>query len=318
MTFEQAKRTIKTAVKLATPYGLVRAIQVSREHKQLMPMLQQASANAALLHKRVETLESEHQRRCEMQQRQQEAERSKAREQSAGEAVRLAAESEAFRRNEVVLDGKRIYSRNEAPLIDLRIDGCDNSVVIHQPTGPGTLHVIVNPGTVGCRFEFGARNRIVSNVFVSFFDTGGNHARQSVVVVGDDNLFNGNVHIMAGICPSTQVRIGDENLFADNIHIMGAVEHLTYDVGTMEPLSVEKGVSIGDRVWICRDALIYNKSDIASDNVVAARAFTNSEFREGNTVIAGAPAKVTKKGVMWHLHTTDAFLTSAGPLDVPA
>jgi len=145
--------------------------------------------------------------------------------------------------------------------------------------------------------------------------SGGRYAHRSIVSIGNGNLFNGNVHILAGISPSTLVRVGDENLFADNIQIVGAVEHLTYNTATKARESIERGIRINDRVWVCKDALIQNKSEIASDNVVAARSITNRAFNESHTLIAGAPAKVAKRGVMWHLNTTDDYLTGAGPLD---
>lgn len=219
-----------------------------------------------------------------------------------------------FERNEVVVDGKRIYSKAEAPLIDFQIDGQGHTILINHPIGSGTLHVIARAGTSGCRLEFGCGNRIMSNVSIYFADSGGGWAKESVVRIGNGNLFNGNVHIMAGICPSTRVEIGDENLFADGIQILGAVEHLTYNVATMARESIERGVRIENRVWLCKETLLLNSSDIASNNIVAARAVTTKKFAESNTVIAGSPAKVTKRGVMWHLHTNDDYLTGAGPL----
>ena len=305
MDLDRAKRSIKTTIKMAMPFGLLRAIQAPRERDR---QFERFSDEIARLQGRVQILEGE-------RVQGQEAHKAISDTETEVLAKRAEADHQAFRRNEVIVDGRRIYSKEEAPLIDLQIDGRDNFVQIAQPVGPGTLHVATRPGTVGCRFEFGPGNRVASNVFVSFFHSGGNWAKQSSVVIGAGNLFNGNVHILAGICPSTLVRIGNDNLFADNIQIVGAVEHLTYNVETMARESVESGVRIDDRVWVCKDALIFNRSKIASDNVIAARAVTNRTFGENHTVIAGAPARVAKRGVMWHLNTTDDYLTGAGPLE---
>ncbi|MET3459831.1 hypothetical protein [Variovorax atrisoli] len=310
MTFQKARRTLKTALKMALPYGLVRAVQTSRERDQLIAELDRLTGHMSDLERSVVTLEADRQERNETRRQQQ----VMAEVAAAEEAARLVIERETFSRNEIVVDGKRIRSRAEAPLIDLQIDGYGHTIRIDHPTGPGTLHVITQPGTSGCRLEFGAKNQIFTNVFVSFFQSGGNFARQSAVQIGKDNLFNGNVHILAGVCPSTLVEIGDQNLFADNIQIRAAVEHLTYNVETMARESVEHGIRIHNRVWLCNEAMIYNRSEIASDNVVAARTLTNRPFTESNTVIAGVPAKVKKRGVMWHLNTTDDYLTAVGPL----
>ncbi|MDM0108861.1 hypothetical protein QTH97_28230 [Variovorax sp. J22R24] len=308
MTLDHARQAMRTAIKMALPYGMVRAVQMSRERRQLLAVLDQASGTLTRLAGQVDALEAERRRRDELARAASEAD-------AAALAARLETEREAFGRNEIVVNGKRIHSRAEAPLIDFQIDGHDNAILIHPPTGPGTLHVATRPGTVGCRLEFGAANRIASNVFVTFFESGGKCARESIVSIGDGNWFNGNVHVLAGISPSTVVRIGSENLFADNIQIVGAVEHLTYNVASMARESIEHGVRIEDRVWVCKDVLIYNKSEIASDNVVAARAVTNKRFDESNTIIAGSPAKVTKRGIRWHLNTTDDYLSGVGPLE---
>lgn len=309
MTLQQAKRTLKTALKMALPYGLVRAVQTDRERDQLIAELDRLTGHVSALERTVGALDAERRERDETRL-------SLAAKASLEEDQRLAIEREAFSRNEIVVDGKRIHSRAEAPLIDFQIDGYDNTILINHPIGPGTLHIITQAGVVGCRFEFGASNRVASNVFVSFFESGRKSAARSTVRIGNSNLFNGNVQILAGICPSTLVQIGDENLFADNIQIRGAVEHLTYNVETKARESIEHGIRIHNRVWLCNDAMIYNKSDIASDNVVAARTLTNRPFSERNTVIAGSPAKVMKRGVMWHLETTDAYLTDPRPLPI--
>ncbi len=233
----------------------------------------------------------------------------------AEEAERnLLEEREAFRRNLIVFNGQRISSRSQAPMIDLQIRGEDNAIIIDEPTGPGVLHVILDSKSRGCKFEFGSSNRIVANVFVSFSETGAQAPTESSVKIGSGNLFNGNAHIVAGTRPSTLVEIGNENLFANNIHILGAVDHLIYDINTKEKVSAEAGISIESRIWICQDVIILNKSRIASDNIVAARSVVNRAFEEPNTIVAGTPGKVTKRGMMWHLNTNDDYLTAMSPL----
>ena len=57
-------------------------------------------------------------------------------------------------------------------------------------------------------------------------------------------------------------------------------------------------IKIGNHVWIGTSAIILKGSVIRENSIVAAGAIVSGEFPP-NSVIAGNPAKVVKKNVVW-------------------
>jgi len=299
---------LRHAIKMILPYGIVRARQLAWENRTLLDQHAQNSAAYADLAANVAILMGAHEAAAGVQAQ------AIAMAQAA-EASAMDADRQMFEKNEVVFEGKRIFSRSEAPKVRFRIEGEGNTIILGEPTGPGTLHVICKDEATDCTIEFGTRNRIVENVFIVLAGTGGRSPNRSEVRIGSENIFNGNVHITGGVRAGTIVKIGNSNLFANNIQIVGAIEHLIYGIVSRGAPEPEAGVVVGDRIWVCQDVLMLNKTRITSESIVGARSITNKEYGDANVVLAGIPAKPVKRGVMWHLHTTDAYLKASGPLD---
>lgn len=274
-------RHIRRALKLALPYGIVRAYQTARELDALKAQVEAERA-------------AEAQCRIELEEK----------------------ERKLFAENEIVYGSKRVFAFSDVPNAMLNIGGSGNFVSLHDSTGPGRIHITMQDCVRDCRVAIGKSNTFNGNLHTTFYYGGGRAPRESSVEIGDHNIVNGNLIIVGGIQPGTAVSIGSENLFADNINLIGAVDHLVYNVKTKEKYSDELGVSIKDRVWICRDALLLNGAHVNSNSIVGARSVVNKAFEDSNVLIAGIPARVTKRDVMWHLNTTDDYLDDPSPLKV--
>lgn len=109
-----------------------------------------------------------------------------------------------------------------------------------------------------------------------------------------------NFHISAGgtlICRKA-IYIGKNGLMAWDSLITDADHHhlLNQNGDITNPASV---VSIGDHVWIGARAMILKGSRIPDDCVIGAQSLVAGSFSENKVLIAGNPAKVVKKDILW-------------------
>jgi acetyltransferase-like isoleucine patch superfamily enzyme len=111
---------------------------------------------------------------------------------------------------------------------------------------------------------------------------------------------SGNVTIGAGclIAWAVEIRVGDV--------------HAILDKNTGKLLNPNQDVKIGNRVWIAQHCRIMKGVEIPDDCVVGAGSIVTKKFREPNVIIAGAPARVVKTGIVWDLRAPDEFLEQGG------
>jgi acetyltransferase-like isoleucine patch superfamily enzyme len=145
----------------------------------------------------------------------------------------------------------------------------------------------------------------------------GNHCRLSgrivmrgdnqTVEIGPSTVFKGCYLLCSEGC---DIRIGRHCLFSRGTEIRTTDAHSVIDATTGERLNRPGSVEIGGHVWMGVGAMVSKGVRIAEDNIVAAGAFVNRSCSESQTVIAGAPARVTRRGVTWNRRLQDHF-TSA-------
>ena len=119
---------------------------------------------------------------------------------------------------------------------------------------------------------------------------------KSAIVVGDDSMFAGKIHIAC--TESTKCTVGNDCLFSSEIVIRTGDSHsiLTLDGERINPA---KDVKISDRVWMGHRVLITKGVSIKADSVIGTGSVVTKPFDESNVVIAGTPAKIVKRNVVW-------------------
>ena len=96
------------------------------------------------------------------------------------------------------------------------------------------------------------------------------------------------------------VEIGNHCMFSSSVQLRGGeYPHLIFDKETGENLDQSDGIYIGDHAWIGEGVFIAKAVTIPPDTIVGARSVVTKRFDEQNTVIAGNPARVVKRGVQW-------------------
>lgn len=136
--------------------------------------------------------------------------------------------------------------------------------------------------------------------------------RGRILVKGDDQTVSIGEHTTFQsvylLCQEgCDIAIGRWCMFSRDIEIRTTDAHSVIERSSGQRLNAPASVTIGDHVWISVGALISKGVSLPDDSVVGAKAFVNSGFSESGTMIAGAPAKIVKRGVTWHRNRKSRF-----------
>lgn len=121
------------------------------------------------------------------------------------------------------------------------------------------------------------------------------------VRIGYGLICNDSVSIHAN--DNCSITIGDDCLFA-NARIYSSDMHSIFNDENGDRINHSKNVSIGNKVWISRDALILKGTRINNNCIVGARSVLSGEYL-ASSMIAGSPGKVIKKGISWSRNLVD-------------
>ncbi len=95
------------------------------------------------------------------------------------------------------------------------------------------------------------------------------------------------------------IDIGRDCMLSTDIIIRVGDKHSILDMVSGERLNRARDIRIGDRVWIGRDVQVLKGSVLHPETIVATRALVSRAFDEGNCVVAGLPAQIVKRQVVW-------------------
>lgn len=106
----------------------------------------------------------------------------------------------------------------------------------------------------------------------------------ALLTIGKNTYLNGCV-----IDCSFQITIGNDCALADGVRIMDNTWHLP---------NSQRGVRIGNKVWIATNAIILPGVTVGDGAIVAAGAVVTRDVPE-MCMVAGVPARVIKENVEW-------------------
>ena len=184
--------------------------------------------------------------------------------------------------NEIVIDPFFLESGTGF----VSVKGVGNRVVIGRPMAVGAAHFIA---------EHGASIVIGDQCVLGSLCVYG-LAAGAKISVGRHCAFNSTVHVAAH--EKATITIGSHCLFAPETSVMASDVHKIYAAKSSKRLNPAGDISIGDRVWVGARAVIFRNSTIGSDCVVGWGSVVKGRF-PSNVALAGAPARVVKKGIRW-------------------
>lgn len=93
--------------------------------------------------------------------------------------------------------------------------------------------------------------------------------------------------------------VGNDCLFAAGVLMSTTDNHPIYDLTSGERLNTAGDIIIGNHVWFCMNAKIFNHSSIPDGCVIGAVSLVNKKFNKPNCLIAGVPAKIVRENIKW-------------------
>jgi acetyltransferase-like isoleucine patch superfamily enzyme len=111
--------------------------------------------------------------------------------------------------------------------------------------------------------------------------------------VGEGTYFSPNVRIIV----SSGLTIGRGCAVGWDVQILDDDQHAFRSGNRQRPRTAP--VILGDRVWVGSKAMIFKGVEIADGCVVASGAVVTRSVDEPNSLVAGNPASVVRRGIVW-------------------
>ncbi len=131
--------------------------------------------------------------------------------------------------------------------------------------------------------------------------------RETKLLIGRNCTSNGTINIEFASGGDSNVIIGDDCMFAYNIDIMTGDWHTIFDKKTKKILNPTADVVIGNHVWVNPGTFIAKGAKIPDNCIVGAKSFVNRKFTTKNSLIAGTPATVVRRGIDWSRDNPEKF-----------
>lgn len=117
------------------------------------------------------------------------------------------------------------------------------------------------------------------------------------ILFKDHNSILGFTHI--AVTEGQSIQFGTGCLFSTDVTFRTGDSHSIIDLNSKERINQAKSIKIGDRVWFGNKTIILKGTNIGNDIVIATGSIVTKSFNENNIVLAGNPAQVIKKNIVW-------------------
>jgi acetyltransferase-like isoleucine patch superfamily enzyme len=184
----------------------------------------------------------------------------------------------------------------EAYKVRLTIKGSNNRIILENNCKiNGNLEIIINGNNN--KIKIGSDVKVWSSLYIALgifnYDYVVNDAQ--IEIGKNTRLTEVNVSVLDD---GTKLNIGEDCMFSYNIQLFLGDGHSVTDLdGNI--LNKNGNCIIGNHVWVGRNVFILKNAQIPDNSIVGAFALVAKKFTEPNTVIAGNPARVMKKGINW-------------------
>lgn len=126
----------------------------------------------------------------------------------------------------------------------------------------------------------------------------------SIEVSKNANLICGNKFNLTGkatiICRN-KISFSNNALISWNTLIMDTDAHTI--VSENGAKNINRPIMFGENTWIGANASVLSGTTISNNTVIGCGSVVKGFFEEENTVVAGNPAKVVKRGIEWSIET---------------
>lgn len=121
---------------------------------------------------------------------------------------------------------------------------------------------------------------------------------QKVTFGNNINVFGMNIYLHE---ENAELIVKDSCLFSNSISIWATDGHSIFDKDTKQRINnINHPVEIGEHCWIGEGVKLSKNAKLPPNTVVGMGSVVTKEFFEENTIIAGNPAGVIKRNILWH------------------
>lgn len=95
------------------------------------------------------------------------------------------------------------------------------------------------------------------------------------------------------------VRIGKDCMISFQVDLRTSDAHGIFDLDTGEQINEPGDIDLEDHVWIAQGVIVSKSSRIGRGSLVGSRSFVQKVEIPANTMAAGTPCRILKRGIRW-------------------
>ncbi|MFD0671330.1 acyltransferase [Cohnella sp. GCM10027633] len=171
--------------------------------------------------------------------------------------------------------------------VSFDIEGSGNEIVVGSRTKLSHLKVFVRGSNHKLHIREGCT---IKNGVLWFEDM------DCLVEIGAQTTIE-NAHI-AVTEPGSSITVGEDCMFSFGIDIRSGDSHSIIDLNSGNRINRAKDVRIGNHVWLGANVQILKGTTIHDNSVIGARSVVSGVIG-GNSIAAGAPARVIRSDIDW-------------------
>lgn len=195
-------------------------------------------------------------------------------------------------------NAKKYKRKRNCSGLSVRIKGNNNIIKVAKNTVFNKCSISINADDTEIFID---ENSTLN--FVNIHINGGNNQKISL----GKNLVTASVNIHLDE-ENASLIVKDNCIFSNSISIWATDGHPIFDKNTKHRLNtIKRPVEIGEHCWIGEGVKITKNAKLPPNTIVGIGSVVTKEFCEENTIIAGNPAKVIKRNVIWHSDLNHKF-----------
>ena len=101
--------------------------------------------------------------------------------------------------------------------------------------------------------------------------------------------------------------VGDDCAIAGDAVVRNDDAHTIFDVQTRDILNRPRGLRLGNHVWVTFRCTLLKGTSLPDNTIVGCGTICTKAFTEPNTIIAGMPPRVVRRGVSWSISSISEF-----------
>ena len=208
-------------------------------------------------------------------------------------AMNFKRKTDNGQNNKILWEKNGVYKKykNSKKGLSINVTGNNNTVIVNSEIKFHNTKIIVH----------GENNTVIikhSNKYIDNLCIFAAYNRKNRKVYIDEGVSVNGADI--SVCDTnSEVIIGKDCMLSCGITIRCDDAHKIRDLKSGEVINKGNYCRIGNHVWIGQQAFIGKNTEIPDNAIIGAHAVVTKSFTENNVVIAGNPAKIVKRGVVW-------------------